>query len=64
MGGESFSRSDQPPPWARPTSEECGWKILARAEFLESCCAEGAIPICTPTAIVRTRLQKKVGGYR
>ena len=57
-------QSDQPPPWARPTSEECGWKIRAGAEFLESCCAEGGNLICTPTAIVRTRLQKKVGGYR
>ncbi len=57
-------RSDQPPSWARPVSEECGWKVLTGSEFLESCCAEGSNLICTPTAIVRTRLQKELGGYR
>jgi glycosyltransferase involved in cell wall biosynthesis len=57
-------RSDQPPSWTRPASEECGWKILAGSEFLESCIACFCNPVCTPTAIVRTRLQKQLGGYR
>ena len=57
-------QSDQPPPWTRPASEDCGWKILAGSEFLESCCAKGGNLIVTPAAITRTRLQKRLGGYR
>lgn len=40
------------------------WKLTKGIEFLESCCSEGGNPVCTPTAIVRTRLQRELGGYR
>ena len=33
-------------------------------EWLESLCNEGENPITSPEAIVRTRLQKELGGYR
>ncbi len=54
----------EPPPWIGPVPEHCGWKILEGTEFLESCCSDGVNPVCTPTAITRTRLQKQLGGYR
>jgi len=67
-----FFQSDQPairrvvnhPPRVCPASEDCGWKILTGIEFLELCCTVDYNPVVTPTAVVRTRLQKQLGGYR
>ncbi|MDB5349302.1 MAG: family glycosyltransferase [Planctomycetota bacterium] len=39
-------------------------RVVPGREFLEASCAEGSNLVCTPTAIVRTRLQKQLGGYR
>ena len=55
-------QSDQPPPWTRPASEDCGWKILAGSEFLESCCAKGCNLIVTPTAITAHPVAEEIGG--
>lgn len=44
--------------------QDYGWKILTGHEFLEQCCTHGTNPVCTPTAVVRTRLQQALGGYR
>jgi len=38
--------------------------ILSGQEFLEKCCKVGYNPVPTPTVVVRTSTQKKVGGYR
>lgn len=38
-------------------------RIITGADFIRHCCAF-ANPVPTPTAIVRTRLQHEVGGYR
>jgi hypothetical protein len=46
---------------------EYGWTILTGPEFLELCCtgdSYGENIVGTPTAVVRTSLQKKLGGYR
>lgn len=40
------------------------WKILSGSEFLERSCSGGGNFVSTPTAVVRTRLQKEIGGYR
>jgi glycosyltransferase involved in cell wall biosynthesis len=41
------------------------WRIQKGCEFIQQVAALGTInPVATPTAIVRTRLQKRVGGYR
>lgn len=39
-------------------------KILTGAEFWEISCAETCNIVSTPTAVVRTALQKRIGGYR
>ena len=57
-------QSDQPPPRVWPASEDCGWKILMGIEYLEYCCARISPGIESPTAVVCTRLQKQLGGYR
>lgn len=38
-------------------------RVLTGAEFIQHCCAY-ANPVPAPTAIVRTRVQHEVGGYR
>ena len=62
--GRGILFRSEPPAWTRPVPEECRWEILEGEEFLESCCADGVNPICTPTAVTRTGLQKRLGGYR
>jgi GT2 family glycosyltransferase len=43
-------------------SEETGWRILKGLEFIELNGARNSV--LTPTVMVRTELQKKLGGYR
>jgi hypothetical protein len=46
----------------RPTSYR--YKILRGSEFWELSCASASNVVSTPTAVIRTTLQKAVGGYR
>ena len=39
-----------------------GWRILSGLEFVELSASRNIVP--TPTAVVRTALQKRIGGYR
>jgi len=41
-----------------------GYRILDTPAFLKSFCAVGSNPVMTPTAVVRNRLLKELGGYR
>lgn len=51
-----------PPPG---TNSSNTWRVKSGVEFINEVAARGTInPVSTPTAIVRTRLQKQVGGYR
>ena len=50
---------DGPPPAQR---YDC--QIVESSQFLEYACVTRCNPVPTPTAVVRTQLQKKVGGYR
>jgi len=51
--------SDEPTP---VEGYEC--QVVRGARFLEYVCTSRCNPVPTPTAVVRTRVQKKVGGYR
>jgi glycosyltransferase involved in cell wall biosynthesis len=44
--------------------DDHGYRVLAGSEFLQSICATGENVVDTPTAVVRTRVRKIVGGYR
>ena len=44
--------------------EECRWRILTGPEFWELNIERVGDLVRTPTAVVRTSLQKRVGGYR
>jgi hypothetical protein len=46
----------------RQDPAEAGWQILRGLEFIELSGPENIVP--TSTAVVRTKLQKRVGGYR
>jgi hypothetical protein len=39
-------------------------RILSSAEFLNWFCVSGSNPVASPTPVVRTALQKAIGGYR
>lgn len=47
-----------------PCPHEFESRLLTGAEFLELTCRAAANVVFTPTAVVRTSLQHKVGGYR
>ena len=53
---------------ARPAMKHNGaddeYAVISGVEWLENLCREGQNPITSPEAIVRTRLQKELGGYR
>lgn len=52
--------ADQPLP-SVPVQPTCTW---ARHDLISEICATGINLVATPTAIGRTEIQKKVGGYR
>lgn len=52
-----------PPAGAEAADAENGWKIVPGSEFLWSVCENAYNPVPTPTAVVRTSAQRRVGGY-
>jgi glycosyltransferase involved in cell wall biosynthesis len=48
----------------RPPPDDYRYSILTGTEFWEMSCREGSNLVPTPTAVVRTRLQQAIGGYR
>jgi glycosyltransferase involved in cell wall biosynthesis len=55
---------DEAPPDEPAPAEEYECQIVPGAHYLEYVCTTRCNPVPTPTAVVRTRVQKKVGGYR
>lgn len=55
--------TDQPLPPAGLGGEPCEWRVLPGLDWLESVCREGSNPITSPEVLVRTRLQRELGGY-
>jgi glycosyltransferase involved in cell wall biosynthesis len=50
--------------WELPDDPAAGsHHIMSGPEFLEHCC-QFANPVATPTAVLRTALQQRIGGYR
>lgn len=42
----------------------CPFEVIDGREFIERACRSAQNPVATPTAVMRTTLQKMVGGYR
>jgi glycosyltransferase involved in cell wall biosynthesis len=55
---------DEMPAAPQPPPPEPGWRVIGGRDFVEDACASAENPICTPTAVVRTEVQKQIGGYR
>lgn len=55
---------DGPSPPVVPDARPKNDLVLTSSRFLEYCCARAANPVPTPTAVVRTELQHRLGGYR
>lgn len=43
--------------------QDYAWRVVGGSEFIEGFCATGLNSVFQPTAVVRTRVQKEVGGY-
>lgn len=52
------------PPVARTPSDVCNWRIWNGLDWLEVACKVGHIYIRSPEVVVRTQLQRELGGYR
>jgi glycosyltransferase involved in cell wall biosynthesis len=57
-------RTTQPGVPPCPAPESYGWRVIPGQEFLERVCRMAENVVATPTAVVRTSLQKKLSGYR
>jgi GT2 family glycosyltransferase len=60
--GKAIEIDDQDTPDLTTVTEEDHWRVLTGMEFIERNGAGNIVP--TPTAVIRTELQKRVGGYR
>lgn len=56
--------AEQPLPQARTSSGEGRWRIWIGLEWLEAACKTGHVYIRSPEVVVRTSLQRELGGYR
>jgi len=57
-------RNDQPAPNGELSFlDDSRYQVLAGRDFLRACCQTACNPVSTPTAIVRTTVQKRIGGY-
>jgi len=52
------------PPLSIKNKEKLSFQITGSQEFLESVYRNGSNPVPTPTAVIRTTLQKTIGGYK
>ena len=57
-------RSDSPPPPPPPIEQPGEWTIVPGEDFVEGICATSKNPVPTPSAIARTSVHKRIGGYR
>jgi glycosyltransferase involved in cell wall biosynthesis len=48
----------------QPAAAACPFEVVEGEAFIERACLTAQNPVATPTAVMRTALQKVVGGYR
>jgi glycosyltransferase involved in cell wall biosynthesis len=64
FGRQIAFKTDQELSKVSPKLDDNSTRILPGPEFLRWLCEIGSNPVATPTAVVRTQLQKELGGYR
>jgi glycosyltransferase involved in cell wall biosynthesis len=63
-GRAAVAERGQAPPNIGHQNDRPGYYVLAGQTFIETACSKAAAPpICTATAVVRTSIQKAIGGY-
>jgi glycosyltransferase involved in cell wall biosynthesis len=62
-GGQVVLETD-PPSSSVERPGGAGYRILRSQEFVIQCVESASNPVSTPTAVVRTTVQKRIGGYR
>lgn len=63
-GNALVAEAGKPVPELPEQTDTCGFRVVAGERFIETCCAAAtSSPVWTPTAVVRTSVQKKVGIY-
>jgi len=60
--GQAVLVWDDDPLPDHPDSDYIEYKVISSSDFLQRCCLNGN-PVPTPAAVVRTKLQKALGGY-
>jgi glycosyltransferase involved in cell wall biosynthesis len=63
-GREIRFEADQDLPQVDGALEGHASRVIPGREFLERSCRTGSNLVCTPSAVLRTRLQKEIGGFR
>ncbi len=63
-GKEIRFQSGEPMPEVPLNTSPENWEVITSQQFLERACELVSNFVPTPTAIVRTEMQKKLGGYR
>lgn len=61
--GEQLLMGDAPPTLPREPVEPAV-EVVRGEDFIGSCCGNGDNPVATPTVVVRTAVQRQIGGYR
>jgi hypothetical protein len=62
--GMALTIGDDHGPTNATESQPADYKIVRGSLFLQFCCAKCDNPVPTPTAVVRTEFQHRLGGYR
>ena len=62
--GQQIVFENEIPLTSAKSQESTSFEIISNQEFLAAVYQSGSNPVPTPTAVVRTTLQKKIGGYK
>lgn len=62
--GAAVRFTDDPPVVPPRISSGGGWEVVSGREWIEARCRDGDNPVHSPTVVVRTDLQRRLGGYR
>ncbi len=54
----------QPLSQPRDYGDDYGWQVLSGSKFIADCCTSSYNPVPTTTAVVRTAVLRRIGGYR
>lgn len=62
--GQQIVFENEIPLTSEKNQDSSSFEIISNQEFLAAVYQSGSNPVPTPTAVVRTTLQKKIGGYK